>query len=268
MIEVMFGESEAGAMKIALRNEKTLGSDVICLGLLLDIGDIQKPVFGTYRANLLYNLYCQEQYGEDIEAKKELKRLDSVYSNNYDRLLDYLKKGERIRIWYSSAPYSLCGLLWLCCELRGLISEVSVVKLPSVTVKRNSAVSYSSWGEVEPNRFKSFLKKSRVLTPDEIALYAHYWEGMKRENAPLRAVLNGSVISVPASFYDFLIFKNLGEEHIQEAVLIGKILSENRIGVGDFWYAYRIEKFIAQKRIIISENSPQKYARILSKNAS
>ncbi len=268
MIEVMFGESEAGAMKFALRNDKTLGSDVICLGSLLDIGDIQKPVFGTYRANLLYNLYYQNQHGEDREAKAELKQLCGVYSSEYDRLIDRLKKGEPIRVWYSSAPYSLCGMLWLCRELRGLISEMSVVKLPSVTVKRNSAVSYSSWGEVEPNRFKYFLKKSRVLKPDEIALYAHYWECLQCENAPLRAVLNGSVISVPASFYDFLIFKNLGKEHIQEAVLIGKILSENRIGVGDFWYAYRIEKFIAQKRIKIIENSPQKYVRILAKNAT
>ncbi len=266
MIEVMFGESEAGAMKVALHNDKALGGDVVCLGSLLDIGDIQKSVFGKYRANLLYNLYYQEQYGEDSDSKVELKRLCSVYSNEYDRLVGYLKKGEKIRVWYSSAPYSLCGLLWLCCELRGLISEVSVVKLPSVTVKRNSAVSYSSWGEVEPNRFKYFLKKSRVLTSDEISLYAHYWEGLKRENAPLRAVLNGSVISVPASFYDFLIFKNLDDTPIKEAMLIGKILSENRIGVGDFWYACRIEKFITQGRIKVIENSEQKYERILTKN--
>lgn len=265
MIEVLFGDSEAGAMKIALQSGK-LGSDAVCLGFALDIGDIQKPVTGEYRAKLLCDLLYAEQWGADIEMKNDLERLGSVYGSELARLLERIERGEPLRIWYSSAPYSICGFLWLCAELQGKNARVSVVRLPRVIVKGNTAVSYSSWGEVEPSEFPRFLKRGRELSDVEIAVYAHYWSGLKRENAPLRAVVNGSVMSVPASFYDFLIWKYLGDEPVNEAVLIGKILGENQLGVGDWWYARRIDKFIAENRVKIVRNSPRKYERIIARN--
>lgn len=265
MIEVLFGDSDAGSMRAALQSGK-LGADAVCLGFQLDVGDIQKPVTSEYRAKLLYSLLYQEQWGADIEMKRDLERLGSVYENELARLFEYLQNGEPIRIWYSSAPYSICGLLWLCSELRGRGASVSVVRLPRVIVTGNSAVSYSSWGEVRPSDFPRFLKRERELSQEEIRVYAHYWSALKQENAPLRAVVNGSVIGVPASFYDFLIWKYLGNEPVNEAVLIGKILGENPLGIADRWYARRIDKFIAQNRIKIIENSPRKYERIIARN--
>ena len=44
MIEVLFGESEAGAMRVAKKENRGwiegTAEEVICLGFLLDIGDI------------------------------------------------------------------------------------------------------------------------------------------------------------------------------------------------------------------------------------
>lgn len=265
MIEVMFGESEAGAMRSVLQNEKN-ESDVICLGFALDIGDINKPVTGEYRSKLLYSLLYQKQWGADKGMKTELKKLGNTYSEELARLRGYLDSGEPIRIRYSSAPYSMCGLMWLCSELNGSQSTVSAVRLPSITVKGDTAVSYSSWSEVEPNGLGLFLDWERVLSAAEIATYAQSWARLKYENAPLRAVVNGSVISVPASFYDFLIFKDLGDRPVREAQLIGKILGENQLGIGDWWYARRIDKLIDQNRIKIIENSPRKYERLIAKN--
>lgn len=265
MIEVLFGESEAGAMRVALKGGK-LGSDVICLSFALEIGDIQKPVTGEYRAKLLYNLLYQEQCGADAEVKKELKRLGSVYSEELNKLKNHLKNGEAVRIWYSSAPYSLCGLLWLCSEINGCANDIRAVRLPHIIVKGSTTVSYSSWGEVAPNKFEYFLGKEQRISTAEIMTYAQYWDALKRENAPLRGVVNGSVMSVPASFYDFLIWKNLGDKPVKEAVLIGKILGEDHIGVGDWWYARRIDKMISQSRIKIVQNSPRKYERLIAKN--
>lgn len=265
MIEVVFGESEAGAIKAAIQSEKT-EHDVICLGFALDIGDIQKPVEGEYRAKLLYSLLYQKQWGADREMKSELKRLGEKYAEELARLRVYLDKGEPIRIRYSLAPYSLCGLMWLCSELNGSRSSVSAIRLPQVTIQGDTAVTYSSWGEVEPNGLGRFLDWERVLSATEIAAYAQQWAKLKYENAPLRAVVNGSAVSVPASFYDFLIFKDLGDRPIREAQLIGKILNENQLGIGDWWYALRIDRLIAQKRIKIIENSPRKYERLIAKN--
>ena len=265
MIEVVFGESEAGAMKAAIQNEKS-ESDVICLGFALDVGDIQKPVTGEYRAKLLYNLLYQKQWGTDREMKADLKKLGNTYSEELSRLRGHLDNGEPIRIRYSSAPYSMCGMMWLCSELGSSQSTISAVRLPSITVKGDTAVTYSSWGEVEPNALRLFHDWERVLSAAEIRAYAQCWNRLKLENAPLRALINSAVTSVPANFYDFLIFKYLGNRPIREAQLIGTILGENPLGIGDWWYARRIDKLIDQKRIKIIENSPRKYERLIAKN--
>lgn len=266
MIEVLFGDSEAGAMKAALHSGK-LGTDAVCLAFQLDIGDIKKPVTGEYRAKLLYNLLYQEQWGRDPDARNELKGLGRVYSENLNRLTRYLKDGEDIRVWYSEAPYSVCGLMWLCAWFREYLGtrKMYVVKLPKVIVGRDMAVKRTSWGEVEPREFAEFLPFRRLLQPVEIKTYALCWSELQSQNAPLRAVVNGSVISVPANFYDFLIWKYLGGSPVIEAFLIGRILGENPLGIGDYWYARRIEKLIEKKRIIIIENSPQKYERLIAK---
>lgn len=266
MIEVLFGESAAGAMKFALRKKNALGTDVICPGFALDIGDIQKSVTSKYRAELLYNMLYQKQRGADVEMKKALKRLGDMYRAEFKRLKRHLQNGEQIRIWYSAAPYSLCGLKWLCSGILRYENAVFAVELPPLVVKKDAAVAYSDWGEVVPYEFEKLMSFERELSQLEIKSHAADWERLKTENAPLRAVVNGAVISVPASFYDFLIFRYLGDEPIQEAILIGKILGENHLGIGDWYYSMRIDKMIAENRIIIIENSPRKYDRIIAKN--
>lgn len=78
MIEVLFGESEAASMKMAKgrgtvvrslgKTEEGSGTwigghpgQVICLGFMLDIGDIKEPVDGQYRRDLIRAMYGQEQ---------------------------------------------------------------------------------------------------------------------------------------------------------------------------------------------------------------
>lgn len=266
MIEIVFGESEAGAMKTALRRERGLGSDVICLPLMLDIGDISQPVLSKYRRDLLYGMLYQEQWGADTETKTEIKALGNAYSRELTRLKGYLKSAEPLRIWYSDAPYSICGMMWLCGKLRKYKGKVYAVKLPRPIVKGNTAVEFSNWGEVRPHEFAEMLPLQRKLTQVEIIMNCIRWDRLKRENAPLRAVVNGSVISVPDNFYDFLIWKYLGEDPVREAELIGKILGENRLGMGDWWYAARIDKYIKTHQIEIVENSDKKYKRIIRLN--
>lgn len=69
MIELLFGEGEAGSMKYA--KQKGLlsgdGTEVICLGFLLDIGDIKEDVNSVYRKNLIHKSYAQEQWAKDVD---------------------------------------------------------------------------------------------------------------------------------------------------------------------------------------------------------
>ena len=45
--------------------------------------------------------------------------------------------------------------------------------------------------------------------------------------------------------------------------MIGNILGHAQLGVGDWWYAGRIEHYIQQGKILVVEDSENKYARVI-----
>lgn len=292
MIEVLFGESEAGAMKAAKNTVITGKTDgpasvwaagkkkppqrencgwiegtaeeVICLGFLLDIGNIREDVNSEYRQHLIYSMYAQEQWGKDEKIDAEYRQLCSYYCTEMERLKAYLEEGEAIRVWYSDAAYSRCGFYHLCAGFQKYRNEISVVKLPEYTVRSDkSIVSCKNWGEIAAEEFAGFLNCEKKLSKEEIRMYAMCWEILQEDNSPLRAVVNGKLIGVPEDFYDFLIWKRITGEPVKEARLIGDILGRNQLGIGDWWYAKRIEYFIQTGKIKILEDSENHYARTI-----
>lgn len=291
MIEVLFGESEAASMKAAkstIIKAKTDGptsvwiagkkkppkrehsgwiegtaEEVICLGFLLDIGDIRETIDSQYRKDLIYSLYAQEQWGKDPELDAELRNLAECYINEMARLKNYLDNGEQIRIWYSDAPYSICGFYQLCSILTQYDNSVQVVKLPQYCVRDNITISYKNWGEIAAEEFAGFLPYEKKLSRQELRLYNSLWNELKEDNSPLRAVVNGRLTGVPEDFYDFLIWKEMSGKPQKEARLIGDILGKYPVSIGDWWYAKRIDHFIDKEKIQVVEDSENKYARLI-----
>lgn len=291
MIEVLFGESEAASMKAA-KSMKIVGyvngptsvlvtgketppertfagwvegtsEDVVCLGFMLDIGNIKEPIDSPYRKNLIYSMYAQNQYVKNPEIDQELKLTGEVYLNELLRLKEYLENGETIRVWYSDTPYSICGFYSLCQILQKYKNEIHIVKLPEYMVRKTSIISYRNWGEVSAEEFAEFLTYESVLTQEEVRMYAQLWTELTEDNSPLRAMINGKVTGVSEDFYDFLIWKRLTRKPIKEARLIGDILGCFQIGMGDWWFARRIEHFIQQDKIKVINDSENKYARVI-----
>ena len=291
MIEVLFGESEAASMKAAKSTvmaghvngptsvwmtgettplERTFtgwvegtAEEVVCLGFMLDIGNIKEPVDSRYRKNLIYSIYAQNQYGKSMEMDEELKLVGEVCANELLRLRKYLEDGEAIRVWYSDTPYSRCGFYSLCRILQNYKNELHIVKLPEYVVRNTSIISYRNWGEVSAEEFAGFLIHERMLTKEEIRMYALLWTELTEDNSPLRAVINGRVTGVQEDFYDFLIWKRLTCKPVKEARLIGDILGCSQIGMGDWWFAKRIEHFIRHDKIKVIKDSENKYARLI-----
>ena len=208
-------------------------------------------------------MYAQNQYVKNPEIDQELKLTGEVYLNELLRLKEYLENGETIRVWYSDAPYSICGFYSLCRILQKYKNKIHIVKLPEYVVKKTSILSYRNWGEVSAEEFAGFLAYERVLTKEEVRMYALLWTELTEDNSPLRAVINGKVTGVPEDFYDFLIWKRLTRKPIKEARLIGDILGCFQIGMGDWWFARRIEHFIQQDKIKVINDSENKYARLI-----
>ena len=200
MIEILFGESEAASMKAAKCEQIYVSSndgptacfgagkrkvpekkdyswiegsstEVVCLGFLLDIGDIQKEITGSYRKNLILSLYNQNQWDGEDNYESELQEMFEHYTSDLSRLQEYLEDCEAVRIWYSDAPYSRCGFYQICQLLLKYQVEVHVVKLPEHVVREDCIVSYANWGEVAAEEFAGFLSYEKILTEDEFRMY-------------------------------------------------------------------------------------------------
>lgn len=295
MIEVLFGESEAGAMKVAKNKVVSIASDgptaifcagkkrppsrentgwiegtsseVICLAFMLDVGEIDRDVDGEYRKNLICSMLDQGQWGEDGEPGRALMEAADRYAGELRRLRGFLEAGEDIRIWYSRGAYSLCGLYHVCSVIRPYRNRLFLVELPEYRVTENTVVCRANWGEIAAEEFASFLGGQKEIGQIEIERYAMLWAELVGDNSPLRAVIGNHVVGVQEDFYDFLIWKHLTEEPVREARLIGNILGQHPISVGDWWYAKRIQYHIDCGGIEIAEDSEWKYARLIKRSS-
>ena len=83
MVDILFGESEAACMRYA-KTVRALpagegGPDtVLCLAFMLDIGDIQEAIDSSYRQELIFSMYSQDQDGHDEAACRELKGAGAI----------------------------------------------------------------------------------------------------------------------------------------------------------------------------------------------
>lgn len=293
MFEVVFSDSTKGSMKMAKSyNEKSMiggaiayigkkpskcelkekyedkaiggsSQDVVYIGFSLDIGDISGEIDGIERQEVFHNIWGWVDFDE-----KETEQFFHMQRDDLEKLLSVAKQGIPIRIWKSNAPFSACAFAFVCDVLRNIDCKVSVVSLPEYReTSNNTIVSYSNWGEISPGQFYSFLSYERELSNMEKHIQANLWEDLKAENSPLRAIVNGKLISVPEDFYDHLIINNIPDGEFVMARLIGNILGEYQLGVGDGWYALRIKKMIKENKlkIVVDKNHSHPYEKILKR---
>lgn len=237
--------------------------DVVNIGFSLDIGDISGAIDGNERQNIFRKIWGRFDF-ED----KEREQFFQDQRKDMEKLLSAAKEGIPIRIWKSNVPYSDCGFHFVCNLLRSIDCNISVVPLPKYNlISENEIIEYSHWGEVEAGKFYQFLPLEKQLTKIEKRVVSDHWNELTVENAPLRAVLNGKLTSVPENFYDFIITKNLPDNNFIMARFIGKLLGEYSLGISDSWYAFRIDKMIEENKLIVIENkdTSHPYGKVLRK---
>lgn len=298
MLEVVFSDSVKGSMKAAKNYKKedmlrgaigpigTLLSeaespnkfggesingnsiDVIGVRLCLDIGDISGEVDDEERKNLIFEMF-RSPFGNNDNVIKQLERFWQTSKDDLQRLKRSAKNGEAIRIWWSDVPYEACGFYFVNSVLEDCNCEVSSIKLPKYMVQSdNSVQSYSNWAEIQPSKLYQFLPFEKKILKSERRAIAMEWAELKRENAPLRAMVNGKLISVPGDFYDYLIRVNIPNGEFMMGRFIGEIMGKTQIGVGDWWYVQRIKKMIENNEIDIVCDSEFDYRKVLKKHNS
>lgn len=295
--EAVFGDkSRMPEMKKKWTGVPGSPDEVLCLGYMLDIGSIQHPVNSQERKRMMLRMlgsWTDEELEEleeliklkDPEKPEDLEKLKEPdgaqesdrwlrqeqlermlqYDKDYARLKELAADGSPIRIWYSKAPYSYCGLCWICQELAKTRAEIYVVDLPDYEIRSRCITVYQGWGDMECERFSDFLDRQKKLTELERMMYAREWREAAERNSMLRAVVNGRLLSVPEEFYDFLILDRMTGRPEKEARIIGDVIGRTQIGAGDWWYAYRIQKMVEEGRIGTAQDSGKECARMIYK---
>lgn len=230
-------------------------NDVICLNFYLDIGDISGEVDNEKRKKLNFEIFYNPFENSDenlVNFEKEwIKKLD-----NLKRFKSCVENGEDIRIWWSDAPNEACGFYFVNSILENYNCNVTYIKLPKYRILSDETVaSYSSWQDIMPGKFHEFISLETKIYKSLCNTYALEWKEMKIQNASLRAIVNGKLMSVNEDFYDYLLRNNIPNSEFKVAHLISNVMTKNQIGVIDWWYVQRIKNMIENKELkIVSEN--------------
>lgn len=245
-LEVVFSDSEKGAVAAAKNTW-----DVVTFGFFLDVGALNGAPDGPARRAVFQKLWGRFGFDErETEAFFEGQRTD------LQKLHAAARSGMRIRIWTSSAPYSACGLHAVCAWHMDTDCDLRVVTLPPYWQSAEDEMVFCShWGEVAPNALHQFIPRERPVSSAEKRMLGSRWRELIMENAPLRATVNGRLLSVSEDFYDSFILQNIPDGEFYMASLIGTVLGKYRLGVSDSWLAARIDQMIEDRRLIAVDSA-------------
>ena len=246
-------------------------SDIYGFNLMLSVGDISENQPGIKRQQTLEHLYSVYPHDEGRQAAEEiLKRANE----DLKAIRERAAAGEALRIWYSNQPDEICGLYWFMGQLNQwnvLDGLVSIVKLPEWEAdEKGNILRKSGWGEMAPEGWYQYLALQKPVLPVFKQNCASYWQELQRENAPLRATLNGQLISAPETLYDDFILREIAaeDEEFQEARVIGQVIGKYQLGIGDSWVALRIEEMIRAEKletVTVGAKDMPIYHRVLKK---
>ena len=218
--------------------------DVVSVSLGLSEGDIRSPITPGEcpRKACVRDWLAFSRYGEKIDLEAEV---DAFWDGCLADLRKLQAAPANVRVWLDATPDARCGLLFLAGLYREGGTELHVIELPrQVRRPDDCLVEYRGWAEVEPERFGTFLSRERVLPPDEVCALAGRWQALQAENAPLRVVEQGRVVSAGLDYYDDLIRQAIPDEPCQTAQIIGTALGKQKVPTGDQFIAKRLLHFI------------------------
>lgn len=246
-------------------------ADIYGFNLMLSVGDISENQPGIKRKQTLEHLYSVYPHDVGRQAAQEIFRRAK---EDLKRVQERAARGESLRIWYSNQPDEMCGLYWFMEQLNQWkvpSKQIAIVQLPEWEAdEKGNIVRKSGWGEVAPEEWHRYLALPKPVLPVFEQSCASRWQELQRENAPLRATLNGQLISAPETLYDDVILREIAAEgeEFQEVKVIGQVIGKYQLGIHDSWVAFRIEEMIREGKLevvsAVAEDMPV-YHRVLKK---
>ena len=234
------------------------------LRAFLNIGDIQKRIDSKYRRCLAGRMsigYCHDNEFGTEEYMKSNGYLDYYWSN----LKSFLDEGKQLRIWYSDSPEEICGFYHLCTILMKYNQDFFAVELPETAIMKGKAKKVYSWNQMSEEAITEAAERTRILSKEEIKENAKVWNRLKKENSPLRAVINGQLVSVPEEFYDPWILNSIPADEPKKEEEVFFKFYDQLFTVGSGWLVHRIDEMIRQGEVELVEEHEHVWKQLIKR---
>ena len=220
--------------------------DILVFPLAHSVGEITEEGIGPQREAALRKVmgvypFLAAEVAETLLARGRASHKD---------LLDRAGQGEAVRVWTGPGPDDACGLAWLAHTLRppgtgeGLRNPSGAAGL--LGAARRHGDPLEQLGEMEPWMWGRLAQTGRRRRP----IFSGAWRGRGRtsrgENAPLRAVVNGRLMSVPEDWYDPFLRREIAARpaEFSAAQVVGTVLGKYQLGIGDGELTCRLEAMV------------------------
>lgn len=221
--------------------------DIMSLPLYLSVGEITKEGIGPQRQAAIESLMGTYPSMAQEVAEELLQRSRESLA----AILARAGGGEGVRVWTSDTPDEACGLAWLVHQLASSLDlqkvQVTQVKLPEFYERPDgTVVQWRTWGEMDPWLWGRMVGLGQRLPVNLLRGLDARWQALQRENAPLRAVVNGELVSVPETWYDPFLWREIAAEgeEFMAARVVGNVLGKYRLGIGDSELAQRLQAMV------------------------
>ena len=253
MLDICFSDM-VGGLLVEVRN--LIKSDVLPLDLHLNYGSLDGDIIETQTKR---NVDTLKWFYKDItenELQKEYKKeLKKAYKAQ-ELLKTFLLEGQEIRLWLSNNANDRCGLYWFCNFAKEYENKISIISCPGYEYDsiKNKTTENRNWASFSnPYFMAEFTEKSQVLNKNEILAYSQTWEYIVKENAPLRILVDDSIVGVEESFFDNAILSFVSTEPKSQSFVMGKMLGKWQGGCDAAFISERIEHLIESSKIKVCE---------------
>ena len=111
-----------------------------------------------------------------------------------------------------------------------------------------------------PEMYYEALKLEKEITKKQIEICSDRWKELCKENAPMRLMVNGNLVSLPEDFLDSFIRNTIIKlpEKFTIARLVGDVMGVYELMVGDFSLYERVLCFVERGELEIVEECKEK----------
>lgn len=201
MINLFFSGSAAGNVYNQPIEFGLSDKNVVCIVLSLHAGDISEP-FNVNSRKEVYNAYFE---------------FSSGVSSDIRRFKQLLKKDNEICIWYSSRDVD---------EYLGMLAIVADSYINGHTIYLCDCEQVcESIAVLDENADLSKIEK-HLITAEESSSFLSQWSSLQAENAPLRIMDNGKIISKSINYADDLIYNVIGDSETVIADICSALMKD------------------------------------------